>query len=284
LSATKLVLLRQIINTGFSLESNISIVVAHDPTKLSEFTKKRLTAAKVFNSEWTKLEGDRRQVFVCNDVVSEEGSTDVIYIDFGLGKFLVDGCLVGKLPEEIVSTQQYLSVFETANFQVQKDQTGVFTTSEIYGHIYSFCLCPDNYLVATSPVFTLNLDDMILTENATGRRLISCTSESCFLLIEILKRIDANNLSTFGLTNKMKWQSSWSDSDSNSGLKVTKLCLTNTLSIFNFIESKPTISWTSSVTGHFSFCKELQDKIVNYADQIKRIIKDSKEQTEQSDS
>jgi hypothetical protein len=131
LSATNMVLLRQIINTGVSLESNISIVVAHDPTMLSEFTKKRWTAAKVFNSEWMKLEGDRRQVLVCNDVVSEEGSTHVVHIDVALGKFLVDVCPVGMLPEEIVSTTEYQRVFQTANFQVQKDQTGVFTTSKI---------------------------------------------------------------------------------------------------------------------------------------------------------
>jgi hypothetical protein len=130
---------------------------------------------------------------------------------------------------------------------VQKDQTGVFTTSDIYGRIYSFCLSPGNYLVAketttkedpqqrleliphgcfqnvmpynfmdkfshwwdskenkvhfreknfknptfpASPEFTLDLDDMILTENATVRRIISCTSQSCFLPIEILKRIE----------------------------------------------------------------------------------------------
>jgi hypothetical protein len=111
LSATKLILLRRIINTGVYLESKISTVVAHDPNALSEFTKQRWTAAKVFNSEWKKLEGGRRQVFECEDVVSEEGSTHVVHIDVVLGKFLVDGCPVGKLPEEIVSTQQYQRVF-----------------------------------------------------------------------------------------------------------------------------------------------------------------------------
>jgi hypothetical protein len=248
LSATKLVLLRRIINTGVSMESKISTVVAHDPTVLSEFTKKRWIAATVFNSEWTKLEGDRRQVFECADVVSEEGSTHFVHIDVVLGKFLVDGCPVGKLPEEIVSTQEYRRVFETANFQVQRDKNGVFTTSmPYYDRSYSFCMSPEGHLVIkettskdpprrleliphtcfedvvpynfmekfshwwdsarnkihfrekhfknptfpASPEFTLNLDDMILTENATGRRLLSCTSDSCFLLTEILKRIES---------------------------------------------------------------------------------------------
>jgi hypothetical protein len=245
LSATKLIFLRRIINTGVNLESKISTIVAQHHKVLSQFTKERWNAAKDFTSSWVSL-GGRRQVYECQHVVSEEGSTHVVHIDILLGKFLVDGCPVGKLPEAIVSTQEYQRVFETAHFQVQKDQTGVFTTLEIYGHIYSFCLSPENYLVAketttkvpqrkleliphgcfenvmpvnfmdkfshwwdsaqnkihfrkksfknptfsASPEFSLNLNDMILAENATGRKLISCTSESYFLLIEILKRIE----------------------------------------------------------------------------------------------
>jgi hypothetical protein len=120
LSATKVVLLRRIINTGVYLESKIIPVVAHDQTVLSELTKKRRTAAKVFNSEWTKLEGRRRQVFECEDVVSEEESTHVVHIDVVLGKFLVDGCPVGKLPEEIVSTPEFQRVFVQIHDGVEK--------------------------------------------------------------------------------------------------------------------------------------------------------------------
>jgi hypothetical protein len=116
---------------------------------LREVTKKRWPAAKDFNSKWTKLEGSRRQVFKCKDVVSEEGNTHhvVIHIDVLLGKFLMDGSPVGKLSEDIVSNEEYQRLFQTSNFQALKDQTGVFTTSEIHGRIYSFHLSPKRYLV-----------------------------------------------------------------------------------------------------------------------------------------
>jgi hypothetical protein len=39
--------------------------------------------------------------------------------------------------------------------------------------------------------FTLSLNDMILTENATERRLISCTCKSSLLLTKLLKRIES---------------------------------------------------------------------------------------------
>jgi hypothetical protein len=249
LSATKLIFLRRIINTGVYLESKINTIVAQHPKVLSQFTKERWSAAKDFKSEWTKLEGDRREVFECENVVSEEGTTHVVHIDVVLGKFLVDGCPVGKLPEEIVSTKEYQRVFETANFQVQRDKTGVFTTiMPYYDRSYSFCMSPEEYLVTkettskedpprrleliphtcfqkvmpynfidkfshwwdseknkvhfreknfrnsafpADPEFSLNANNMILTEKSTGRKLISCVSDTAFRLTMILQRIES---------------------------------------------------------------------------------------------
>jgi hypothetical protein len=130
------------------MESKISTIVTQHPKGLSQFTKERWSAGKDFTSSWVSLEGGQRQVFECEDVVSEEGSTHVVHIDVVLGKFLVDGCPVGKVPEEIVSTKDYQRVFEIANFQVQRDKTGVFTTiMPYYDRSYSFCMSPEEYLI-----------------------------------------------------------------------------------------------------------------------------------------
>jgi hypothetical protein len=148
-SATKLIFLLRIINTnntGVSMESKISTMLAQHPKVLSQFTKERWSGAKNFTSSWVSLVGGRRQVFECEDVVSEEGSTHVVHINVVLGKFLVDGCPVGKLPEEIVSTTEYQRVFETANFQVQRDKAGIFnTTRPYYDRSYSLCMSPEEY-------------------------------------------------------------------------------------------------------------------------------------------
>jgi hypothetical protein len=67
---------------------------------LNEFTKKRWPAAKDFNSTWKKLEGGRRQVVRCKEVVAEEANAHVvIHMDVVLGKFLVDESPVEKLPK-----------------------------------------------------------------------------------------------------------------------------------------------------------------------------------------
>lgn len=132
------ILVRMAIAAALVLEESMVSLLSRDDEALKMFSRSKWRTAHSFTRRWEKCEGSTRQVWRCQDVQStSDGSNHLLYLDVLLGRFLVDGNPLGRLPEAITRSPLYQRSFQKAEFQVipRRGAGGITIFSSSFGNV-----------------------------------------------------------------------------------------------------------------------------------------------------